>query len=146
MRALSEEAAEDHAAKRWRCRQGFDGRRDRNARRAIGRKAINAGGNRRKGDRGQIVVAAKRDGAAITGGEQLVFAALAAIPDWSNRVNDMAGSQPIAFADLGVAGLATTELAAFLEQPRPGRAMDRPIHAAPAEQRGVSGVDDGIDA
>ena len=36
--------------------------------------------------------------------------------------------------------------AAFGEKLRPGRAMDRTIHAAPAEQRPIGGVDDGVNA
>jgi hypothetical protein len=38
------------------------------------------------------------------------------------------------------------EGAAFGQQVRPGRAMDRAIDAASAEQRGVGGVDDGVNA
>jgi hypothetical protein len=38
------------------------------------------------------------------------------------------------------------ERAALGKQFRPGRAMDRTIDAAAAEQRGVGGVDDGVNA
>jgi hypothetical protein len=48
--------------------------------------------------------------------------------------------------DLGVAGLAATKRAAFGEQRRPGGAMDRAIDPAATQQRGVRGVDDGVNA
>jgi hypothetical protein len=38
------------------------------------------------------------------------------------------------------------EGAAFGQQLRPGRAMDRAIDATPAKQRGIGGVDDGVNA
>jgi hypothetical protein len=38
------------------------------------------------------------------------------------------------------------EHAAFGEKPRPGGAVDGAIDATAAQQRGISGVDDGINA
>jgi hypothetical protein len=61
-------------------------------------------------------------------------------------MNDMPRRKLVALGDLGVAGLAATKGAAFGEQLRPGRAMDRAIDAASAEQRGIRGVDDGVNA
>jgi hypothetical protein len=49
-------------------------------------------------------------------------------------------------SDFGIPGLAATKRAAFGEQPRSGRAMDRAIDPAAAEQRRVRGVDDGVNA
>jgi hypothetical protein len=46
----------------------------------------------------------------------------------------MSCRQPISVGDLGVAGLAAIQGAAFGQKFRPGRAMDRPIDAATAEQ------------
>jgi hypothetical protein len=54
--------------------------------------------------------------------------------------------QPITPGDFGVAGFAAVEGAAFVEQFRPGRTMDRAVHAAAAEQRRIGGVDNGINA
>ena len=61
-------------------------------------------------------------------------------------MNHMPRRQPIALGDLGVAGLAAVERAAFGEQLGPGRAMDRAIDATAAEQRRIRGVDDGVNA
>ena|SRR6266851_1690619 len=38
------------------------------------------------------------------------------------------------------------ERAAFRKKLRPGRAMDRAVDATAAEQRGVGGIDDGVNA
>jgi hypothetical protein len=54
--------------------------------------------------------------------------------------------QSISFGDFGAAGLAAMQGAAFGEKLRPGRAMDCAIDAATAEQRGIRGVDDGVNA
>ena len=52
----------------------------------------------------------------------------------------------VSSGDLGAAGLATMEVAAFGKKLRPGRAMDRAVDATAAEQRRVRGVDDGVNA
>jgi hypothetical protein len=49
-------------------------------------------------------------------------------------MNYMPCRQTITFGDFGAAGLAAMERAAFGQQLRPGRAMDRTIDAATAEQ------------
>ena len=61
-------------------------------------------------------------------------------------MNHMPRRQTISPGDFGAAGLATVERAAFVEQFGPGRAMDRTIDAATAEQRRIRGVDDGVNA
>ena len=58
----------------------------------------------------------------------------------------MRGLEPVAFGDLGIAGLAAVEHAAFGEKLGPGRPMDRAIDAAPAKERRIGGVDDGVNA
>src|SRR5581483_12083980 len=68
-----------------------------------------------------------------------------AAPHRTDGVNHVARAQAEAGRHLGVAGLAAAERAARLEQFAPGRAMDRAVHAAAAEQRRVGGVDDGVD-
>jgi hypothetical protein len=92
------------------------------------------------------VFPAKLDRAAITGSKQIVLAVTAAIPDRSNRVDDVPGLEAIALGDLGVAGGAAAERAAFGKQFFAGRTMDGAINSATAEQRRISGVDDGVNA
>jgi hypothetical protein len=56
------------------------------------------------------------------------------------------GREPIAIRDFGAAGLAAMERAAFGKKLWPGRAMDRTIDTAAAEQGSVRRVDDGVNA
>ena len=89
---------------------------------------------------------AEFDGAAVARGQGLVFALAAAMPDRADGMNHMPRRQPISPGDLGFAGRAALERAAFCQQLRAGRAMDRAIDAAPAKQGRVRGVDDGVNA
>src|SRR3954451_3677254 len=66
------------------------------------------------------------------------------MPDRSDRVNDMPGGKSVAFGDLGIACCAATEGTAFSQQLRPGRAMNRAVDTAAAEQRFIRSVDDGV--
>ena len=77
---------------------------------------------------------AQLDGAVVTRRQQLIFAPVATLPDRADDMNHMPRRQPISVGDLGAAGLAAIQGAAFQEKFGPGRAMDRPIDAATAEQ------------
>ena len=89
---------------------------------------------------------AEFNGAPITRRQQLVFAVIPAMPDRADGMNHMPRRQPITLGDLGTAGLAAMERAAFGEKLWPGRTVDRSIDAAATEQRGVRSVDDGVNA
>ena len=52
--------------------------------------------------------------------------------------------QLIALGDLGFAGLAAMQRAAFGQQFGPCGAMDRAVDAAAAEQAFIRGIDDGV--
>jgi hypothetical protein len=132
--ALFGEAAENDVCDGRRGRQRVDHRIHGNPGGAIGRKTVDAGGDGRKGNRCEAVRLAQLHGAAITGRQRLVLALAAAVPDRSNGMNDMPRRQLVARSDPGAAGLAAAKRAAFGEQQRPGRAMNRAIDAAAAEQ------------
>ena len=53
--------------------------------------------------------------------------------------------QPVAGGDLGPADLAAAQLGALGQQTRPRRLVYRAVHAAPAQQRRLGGIDDRID-
>ena len=90
---------------------------------------------------------AQFDRAGIARCQCVIFALTSAVPDRSDRMNDMASRQAIARGQLRIAGLAAMQPAALGKQFRPGGAMDRPIDpTAAAKQRAIGGVDDGIDA
>jgi hypothetical protein len=56
------------------------------------------------------------------------------MPHRTDSVNDMSRRKPVSVGDLGAAGLTAMECAAFGKKFGPGRAMDRPIDTATAEQ------------
>ena len=89
---------------------------------------------------------AEFDGPPIARGQQLVLAFTTALPDRTNRMNDVPRLKTIASGDLGVAGFAAAKLAAFGEQLGPGGAVDGAIDAATAKQGGIRGVDDRVNA
>jgi hypothetical protein len=88
---------------------------------------------------------AEFDRADIAGHERLIFAPASAVPQ-PDGMNHMPRRQTVTPCDFGVAGLAAMERAAFGQKFGPGRAMDRAIDAATAEQRRVRSVDDGVNA
>ncbi len=88
---------------------------------------------------------AKLDCAGVTRRKCVIFALAAAVPDRTDSMDYMPRRQPITPGDFGVAGLAATERAAFRQQFRPGRTVNCAIDATAAKQRGVRGVDNGID-
>jgi hypothetical protein len=61
-------------------------------------------------------------------------------------MNDMPRRKPVTLGNFGIAGRAAAKRAAFGEQLRSGGAMDCAIDASSTEQRGICGVDDGINA
>jgi hypothetical protein len=140
------EAAENDVCDGRRGRQRVDHRIHCNPGCALGRKGVDAGGDGGKGDRRQAVRLAQLQRPAIARRQRLVLAFAAAMPDRSDGMNDMRCGQTIALGDLGIAGRAAAKRAAFGEQLRPGRAMDCAIDAAATEQRGICGVDDGVNA
>lgn len=92
------------------------------------------------------MLSAQFDRAAIAGSEQIILAVTAAIPDRSNRVDDVPGLEAIALGDLGVTGLAAVQHTAFGKQFGAGGTMDRAVNPAPTKQRRIGGVDDGVNA
>jgi hypothetical protein len=89
---------------------------------------------------------AQLDGAAIAGSQQRILAMASAVPDGANGMNHMPRGQTVSLGNFGAAGLATTERATFGEELGTGRAMDRAVDAASAEEPGIRGVDDGVNA
>jgi hypothetical protein len=146
LRAGVGEAAEDHLRQGGRSRQRIDDGLERDAGRAFSGEAINAGGNCWKGHGCEPVRVAELHRAAIAGGEQVVLAERAAVPHRPNRVNHVPGLEPIALGDLGIAGLAAVEHPALGHEVGPRSAMDRAIDAAPAKERRIRRVDDGVNA
>jgi hypothetical protein len=89
---------------------------------------------------------AEFDGAGVTGRKRVVFTLAAAAPDRTDSMDHMPCRQLMTPGDFGVAGFAATERTAFCQQIWSRRAVDRAVDATAAKQRGVGGVDNGIDA
>src|SRR4051812_3825834 len=146
LRRAFREAAEHHA--RARARRGGQFRRDsadRDARGAIGWKAIDAGGDRRERNRCETVRRGQIERGGVAGREQRILVRVAAVPHRTDRVDDVTRRQPVAARDFRRPGLAAAKRAAFGQQLRPCGTMDRAVDAAAAEQRRVRGVDDRVD-
>jgi hypothetical protein len=139
-------AAKYDAGQRGRRRQRFYRRGDRNFGGSFCWKSEDAGRNRGKRHRFEIVVTAKLDRTAIARGEMFILPTMAAVPDRPNGMDHMPRWKEISLGDFGVAGFAAIERAALGQQLGPGRVMDCAIDAAPAEQRRIRGVDDGVNA
>jgi hypothetical protein len=144
--ALVRKAAEDDAPQRRRRRQHVHRRLEGDASGPLGRKPKGAGRNGGKCHRTKTAGVAELDGAAIAAGEQFIFAAVAAVPDWSDGMNHVARGEQIAFGDLGVAGFAAIESATLGKKPGTRRIMDGTVNAATAKQRRICRVDDGVNA
>jgi hypothetical protein len=80
---------------------------------AIGRKAIDPGRYRRKSQRRQPVRGGKLQRGAVAGGEQVVLALAAPVPDGADRVDHVLGRQAITAGDFGTARVAAAERTAF---------------------------------
>ena len=99
---------------------------------------------RGKGDAFAAARPGQRQRVLITGGQKRPLAKRAAAPDGAYGVENVLAGQVEAPGRLGLAGLAAAQRLAGCLQPRPCRAVDGPVHAPAARQRGVGGVDDGV--
>ena len=144
--AVAGEAAEDHPG-----HVGCNGQRignggNRDAGGAVRREAIDAGRNRREGNRRKRVGLTEFKDAAIAGGEKFIHAAAATVPHRPDGMDHMPRRQQVSARDLGVTGRTAVQRAAFGKQFGAGPAMNSAIDAAPAEQGRIRGVDDGVNA
>src|SRR5919201_3108283 len=119
---------------------------DRDRGRVLEREAVDAGADRREGDRPDAALARDRERVPVAARQQLRLALAAAVPDRPDGVDHPGGRQPVAAGDLRLAGRAAAEPTALLEQLRPGGAVYRAVDAAAAEQAAVRRVDDRVDA
>ena len=138
-------ATEDDASERaLPAAERLLGRRDRDARRLRGRKAVNACGDCGKGETAPI--SRNFDRAAIGGGEQFRLALRAPSPNRTNSVNHIARGQIEAWRDANVAGRASADHATGLRQSGACGAVNCAVDAAAARQSRIRGVNDRIDS
>ena len=118
----------------------------RRAQRLLLRVPVNAGGDQRECHRLAMVLPCQRKARPVAGNELLLFAVIAAVPHRADGVNDIFAGQAVSPRELGLAGPAPAESPAFSQQLRPGSPVDAAVHAAPAEQRLVGCIDNGVHA
>jgi len=106
--------------------------------------AVDARRDRGEGDACAPVPGRELDRAAVAERQQLRLAAVAAVPDRADGVDDVVDGEPAGAGDPGVAGGAPLEPSAFLQERRAGGAVDGSVDPAAAQQAGVGGVDDGV--
>lgn len=137
--------AEDHFLQRaWRA-QEIAHRRDRDHRRLFRRIAVDAGADAGERDAGEALRGGEGQALAVARGQQFRLVLRAALPHRPDGMDHELGGQVVTACEPRLSGRAAAQRAAFPQQIRPRRAMDRAVHAATAEQRRVRGVDDGVD-
>jgi hypothetical protein len=146
LRASVRKTAEGNRGNGGRAGERFDHRADRNLRRTLGRKAVDARRDGGKRNRSQIVSLAQRQRAAVARRQRLILAGVPAVPHGPDGMQHMLCRQPVTWCDLDVASGAAIQGAAGGEQFGAGSAMDGTIDATAAEQRRIGGVDNGINA
>jgi len=72
-----------------------------------------AGRNGGKGNRSKAVDLGQIDGAGVARRQRFILAPAAALPDRTDGMNHMPRRKPVTFGNLGAAGLAAIQRAAF---------------------------------
>lgn len=108
------------------------------------RIAINAGADARKSQGFEAVLRGQIKAVRVAAAQLLRLARMAAMPDRPHGVNDVAAWQAVSAGDAGLPRGAAAQLAALLQQFRPGGAVNGPIHPAAAQQRRIGGIHNGI--
>ena len=106
--------------------------------------AVYARGDQGKGHARAVMFSSQPQRIAVTGRQKRPLAVPAAPPDGAGRMDDIPAGEAVPARDLGLAGGSAVQRRAFLQKLRPCRAVNRAVHAAAAQQRGVRGVDDGV--
>ncbi len=138
-------AAEDHFIEEGRINRLFADRADCDLRSRLLWIAVNTGADARKGDGADAEILCNGDASLVAGGQKGGLVVDSASPDRPHGVDDEFRGQKVAFGRLGVAGFTSAEESAFEEEIRPGRSMNRTVHAASAEETRIRGVDNCVD-
>jgi hypothetical protein len=107
--------------------------------------AVHAGAQRREGDALAAVVDGQLQACVVAAREKLCRRVAFPPVDGPDGVYDLLARQLVPIGDLRAARGAAVERLALVEEVGAGRAVDGAVDAAPAKQRVVGGVDDGVD-
>src|SRR5262245_49332677 len=112
--ALGRKTTEDHAFNAARLCSDFSGNRaDSDTRGEIGGKSVDPGRNGRISERCEFVCGGEIKSRLVAPCQKSLFVLAAATPYRSDGVDHVTRPEPIALCDLGGAGVATTQPAAF---------------------------------
>src|SRR5437867_6788230 len=117
----------------------------RDGRGAIKWKTIRAGADARESDGFDGETCRQLQAVAVTACQEVGFAARTVVPDRTDGLDDPFGRQVIAFSNFRLPGGTTAKGEALFQEPRTGRSVNRPVHSAASEQRGVGRVHNGVD-
>jgi len=109
-------------------------------------KRVDAGADGGKCDGADLMLAGEFKTAAVAACEEIVFIAVASMPDGADGVEDPFGRESETGSGLGVAGGAALKFAAGSKKFGAGGAMNGSIDAATAEERGIRGVHDRVNS
>ena len=77
-------------------------------------------------------------------GKQMVFPEVPTLPDGADGMNHPFCRQPEPRRNPRLAGRAPAKRATIFKELRPCRTMNGAVHAAPSQQAGIGGIDDGV--
>ena len=125
-------------------KEKFADRIDRDPESLVLRVAVGAGGDEGEGHGLAAVLPRQLKGGPVTGGEQVSLPVPAVPPHRADGVDDVPAGQPVTTGDLCASRFTASQRPALLQEPRAGGAVNTPVDAAPAQQRRVGGVHDGV--
>jgi len=118
---------------------------DRDPGGTVGWKRIDAGADGGECDGEDLMLVRESEAAPVTACKEILFVAVASMPDGTDRMEDPLGWQAKAGGGLCVSRGAAVKFAAFREEFRAGGIMYSAVHASATEQRGVRRVHNCID-
>jgi hypothetical protein len=117
---------------------------ERDAASLVNREAECPGADGWERDRPKSVTLGKRERILVAARQQFFLARLSAVPDRADRVDNMAGGEPVAAGDLCIPRRTTAQGSAFLQKVTPGGGVDRAVHSPAAQERAVCRIHDGV--
>jgi len=108
------------------------------------RKTVGAGAYCREGNTRQQPVRRQLQRIPVAAGQQFVFPGRAAAPYRADGMDDKSARQPVTSRDSRLAGRTSADGTALGQQFRPGGPVSGTVDATAAQERTVSGIDNGI--
>jgi hypothetical protein len=108
-------------------------------------KSVDACADGWESDGADVVLPGKFETTPVAVGEEIVFAAIAPVPDGTDCVEDPLGGKFEAGGSFRVSGRTAVKFAAGGEEVRASGTMDGAVNTTTAKQRSVGCIHDGVD-